>query len=153
LELAGTSFSSRARQAFSLAQEAAIRSSHEYFGAQHILLGVLGTSKGAASAALDAIGVDRAEVRSRAEAMFPPGSAPAGRGELPYDQSAIRLVQKAIEEARTSNNGLVSTGHLLLAGLADRTGPITPILQAAGVNIEELEVTARTHLAGGDTSE
>jgi len=150
LQLDGISFSNGALQAFSLAQEAAVRSRHEFFGAQHILLGVLGASRGPAAAAFDTIGVDRAEVRSRAEAMFPPGDAPAGRGELPYDQGGITLVQKAIEEARASGKGLVSTGHLLLAGLANRTDPVASILEAAGVSLDELEVAVRTHLADAD---
>jgi ATP-dependent Clp protease ATP-binding subunit ClpC len=148
-----TCFSSGARQAFSLAHEAAVRLKHEFFGAQHILLGILGTSKGAASEAFDAIGVDRAEVKTHAEAMFPPGSAPAGRGELPYDEAGITLVQKAIEESRSSGGALVSTGHLLLAGLASRTYPAVQILTAAGISIEELEAAVRTRLADGDVPE
>jgi ATP-dependent Clp protease ATP-binding subunit ClpC len=123
---------------FELAKDEADRLKHEYFGAEHILLGLLGMADGAASWALDVVGADRGLVRSHLEAMYPIGNASGESRELPYNAAGIALVQNSMAEARRSGVREVSTGHILLGGLMSPEDSPHRALVAAGVSVSQL---------------
>jgi ATP-dependent Clp protease ATP-binding subunit ClpC len=138
VNLGNTSFSDSAREVFARAGEEANRLGHERFGAQHILLGVLQTTRGAASSALDAAGIDRDAVRRSIVSLYP-ARAPFDRSsELPYDESGVAVVRGAFSQAEASGAGHVTSGHVLLAAIGQDTDPAHQILRSAGVEVAAL---------------
>jgi ATP-dependent Clp protease ATP-binding subunit ClpA len=149
-DLTGFSFTDCARRVFERARDEAVRLRHEYFEAEHIFLGLLGTPDGAAAAALDSVNTDRAAVRSRIETMFPVGSEPVDRGELPYGSTGLALLRNAMTEARDSGSDVVSSAHVLLGALASREEAPWQVLDSAGVSISDLEAALRAHPADSE---
>lgn len=138
MDFSGISLTDRTRHVFELAKEEVIRLKHEYFGAEHILLGLLDMSDGAACRAFDSVGVDRDAVRSQVEAMYPVGNASTERREVPYDQTGIAVLQNMAAEARRLGVTQISTGYLLLASLLSPQEPSYRALQNAGVNVPDV---------------
>jgi ATP-dependent Clp protease ATP-binding subunit ClpA len=147
IDLSGLSFTSCARQVFALAKDEADRLKHEYFGSEHILLGLLGMADGGASRALDIVGVDRGLVRSQVEAMCPIGSGSGEGQELPYDAAGITLLQNSMAEARRSGVREVSTGHILLGALMNPEDPPCQALSAAGVSVSQLVAATQANVS------
>ena len=131
---------------FVLAKEHALRLRHDQFGAEHILLGILDLPRGGAKTALDMRQVDRSQVRSKMEAIFPVGTAAEHRAELPYSATGMSVLRYAMAEAQSSGADAVSTGHLLLAALANEDDPTCRALELARISIPDLTAAAREHL-------
>jgi ATP-dependent Clp protease ATP-binding subunit ClpC len=138
MNLANATFSNGAQEVFARAAEEAKRLGHDQFGAQHILLGVLKMSRGAASSALNTAKIDRDAVRRTIESRYP-AQAPLPRSvEIPYDPSGIAVVRGALSQAEANADGRVTSGHVLLAAIGQETDLAHQILMSAGVKVEEL---------------
>ena len=73
--------------------------------------------------ALAGIGVDLAAVRAEVEASFGPGALDAppgptsGKGHLPFDADAKKLLEVSLREAIRCKHRRIDSGHLLLAAV------------------------------------
>lgn len=147
--LSDVTFSSSARDVFALAKKHADRLAHEHVGAEHVMLGILDLPRGGAKAALDSRQVDRSQVRTHLEGLLPVGSGPTYRGELPYSDTGIKVLQEAMTQAKSLGTSAVTTAHVLLAILASPSDPSCRALDIAGVDTAELATAARENLQDG----
>ena len=133
-----------ARSVFNVALEELVARGHESVRAEHVLLGVLGLGAGEASAALDALGVDRSAVRHHLDAIIPPGALRERQGEYPYHATGVAVLEQAMTEARASGVDRPTSVHILLGAL-EAHGPNSQALQDSGVPVDMLigELRAR----------
>ena len=111
-------FTERARQALTLAQEAAGSFGHSYIGSEHLLLGLLREGGGPAAKALAAAGVtDEALVKQIEELSgrgTPDSTAPQG-----MTPRTKRIIELSVQSANEMGTGYVGTEHLLLGILRE----------------------------------
>ena len=111
-------FTERARQALTLAQEAAASFGHSYIGSEHLLLGLLREGGGPAAKALVAAGVTDEALVKQIEELSGRGTpdAAAPQGMTPRTK---RIVELSVQSANEMGTGYVGTEHLLLGILRE----------------------------------
>ncbi len=82
------------RSVLEVALEELVARGHESVRAEHLLLGVLGLDVGEASAALDALGVDRSAVRHHLDVMIPSRALRERQGEYPYHPTGVAVLEQ-----------------------------------------------------------
>ena len=86
-------FNDRAKRVLALAQDEAIRLSHNYIGPEHLLIGLLQVGDdGVASRSLHALGVDLGKARSALEFIIGSGMEPTARSDIvlmPRDRKSV----------------------------------------------------------------
>src|SRR5258706_1598843 len=103
-------FTDRARKVMQLANQEAQRFNHEYIGTEHILLGLIKEGSGVAANVLNNLGIDLLMVRLDIEMIVQVGPDMVIMGsKLPQTPRAKRVIEFAIEEARTLNHQYVGT--------------------------------------------
>jgi ATP-dependent Clp protease ATP-binding subunit ClpC len=108
------SLSERSQQVMGLARNEALRLRHEYFGTEHILLGIVSDPSGANAGALGTFSITFDRVRSGVEIMIglgPPSASPDDRGVTPRARQVIRFAR---DEAARRHSPKVEPEHLLL---------------------------------------
>jgi ATP-dependent Clp protease ATP-binding subunit ClpC len=96
-------------------------------GTEHILLGLLRSSEGAASSALASLGITYQRVRPAVIGMMGVGVEADAR-ELPMTDPAQRVIDRARQQASTLGADSVGTEHLLLALVREPSGAAARIL-------------------------
>ena len=111
-------FTERARQALTLAQEAAASFGHSYVGSEHLLLGLLREGGGPAAKALTAAGVTDEALVHQIEELSGRGTpdSTAPQGMTPRTK---RIVELSVQSANEMGTGYVGTEHLLLGILRE----------------------------------
>ena len=111
-------FTERARQALTLAQEAAASFGHSYIGSEHLLLGLLREGGGPAAKALAAAGVTDEALVKQIEDLSGRGTpdSTAPQGMTPRTK---RIVELSVQSANEMGTGYVGTEHLLLGILRE----------------------------------
>jgi ATP-dependent Clp protease ATP-binding subunit ClpC len=106
-------FTERVRKVIYLAREEAARLQHDYIGTEHLLLGVIREGEGIAATVLNNLGLDLERIRQEVENMV---SAAQGMtiSEIPFTPRAKRVLELAVEEARSLGHNYVGAEHLLL---------------------------------------
>src|SRR5262249_17104487 len=129
-----TNFTTRARQVMRLAEIEAKRFNLEYIGTEHLLLALVAEDSGVAAHVLRNLGLDLATIRRQVESIAQPGPdvifAP-GAAQTPRLQ---RILEQAINEARSLRHPHVGTEHLLLGLLREQEGAAAQILMNLGLN-------------------
>jgi len=128
-------FTDRARRTIVIAQEEARRLDHNYIGTEHILLGVLREDQGLASHALQAMGLDLAQLREEIEARAGRGSS-APSGHIPFTPQAKKSLELSLRESVQLAAGYIGTEHLLLGLIRESEGPGGKVLAAHGVTLD-----------------
>ncbi|HVQ87339.1 MAG TPA: ATP-dependent chaperone ClpB [Actinomycetes bacterium] len=125
----------RSRDALGAAQQQAVSDGHPQLEPVHVLAALLDDADGIPAALLQAIGVDREDVRSKAQAALarlPRVSGTTASG--PQASGALqRVLARATERAQERGDSYVSTEHLLL-GLASVPGEAADVLASVGVS-------------------
>jgi ATP-dependent Clp protease ATP-binding subunit ClpC len=129
-------FTDRARKVMQLANEEAMRFSHEYIGTEHILLGLIKDNSGVAANVLQNLNVDLRKVRKEVELIVMPGPEMVTMGRLPQTPRAKKVIEFTIEEARALNHDYVGTEHLLLGLLREDQGVAAQVLMNLGLRLE-----------------
>ena len=142
-------FTQRARKVLSLAQEEAQRFQHNYIGTEHILLGLIREGEGFGAKVLRDLGVDLQKARSAVEFMIGRGDRIV-LGEIGLTPRAKKVIEYAVDEARSLNHHYIGTEHLLL-GLVREGEGITAgaVLQSLGVDLEQARRQTLAVLGGG----
>src|ERR1700741_71104 len=107
-------FTDRARKVMQLANQEAQRFNHEYIGTEHILLGLVKEGSGVAANVLKNLDVDLRKIRHEVENIVLPGPEMVTMGKLPMTPRAKKVIEYAMDEARTMLHNYVGTEHLLL---------------------------------------
>ena len=111
----------KAQEAFQVAQEKAVRYSHQEVDGEHLLLSLLEQEDGLAARLIERLGVRPAELRARLEEDLDKRPKVKGAvsetGKVYVTQRLNQLMVKAGDEAKRLKDDYVSVEHLLLAFL------------------------------------
>ncbi len=142
-------FTDRARKVMALANQEAQRFSHEYIGTEHILLGLVKEGSGVGANVLKNLEVDLRKVRLEVEKLVKSGPDMVTMGKLPQTPRAKKVIEYAIEEARSLNHNYVGTEHLLLGLLREQDGVAAQVLMNLGIKLEEVREEVLNLLGAG----
>ena len=142
-------FTDRARKVMALANQEAQRFNHEYIGTEHILLGLVKEGSGVGANVLKNLDVDLRKVRLEVEKLVKSGPDMVTMGKLPQTPRAKKVIEYAIEEARSLNHNYVGTEHLLLGLLREQDGVAAQVLMNLGLKLEDVREEVLNLLGAG----
>jgi ATP-dependent Clp protease ATP-binding subunit ClpC len=131
-------FTERARRVIILAREEAELYRHEYLGTEHILQGVIKDGGGIAVAIVQKSGVDLAQLKKELEKSLPRSSNSLIIGDIPFTSRAKKVLEFAVEEARSLNHNYIGTEHLLLGLLKEKEGVACRVLNSFGMFFDDV---------------
>jgi ATP-dependent Clp protease ATP-binding subunit ClpC len=143
----------RARKVMALANQEAQRFNHEYIGTEHILLGLVKEGSGVGANVLKNLDIDLRKVRLEVEKLVKSGPDMVTMGKLPQTPRAKKVIEYAIEEARSLNHNYVGTEHLLLGLLREQDGVAAQVLMNLGLKLEEVREEVLNLLGAGVESD
>ena len=146
-------FTDRARKVMALANQEAQRFNHEYIGTEHILLGLVKEGSGVGANVLKNLEVDLRKVRLEVEKLVKRGPDMVTMGKLPQTPRAKKVIEYAIEEARSLNHNYVGTEHLLLGLLREQDGVAAQVLMNLGLKLEDVREEVLNLLGAGIEAE
>ncbi len=141
-------FSERARRVLTYAQEEAQNLNHNYIGTEHILLGLVREEDGVAAKGLINLEVSPSKVRSAVEFIIGRGEKP-GSGETGLTARAKKVIELAIDEARTLGHNYIGTEHLLLGVLREGDGVAAGVLDSFNISVERVRAEVARILSQG----
>ena len=131
-------FTDRARKVMALANQEAQRFNHEYVGTEHVLLGLVKEGQGVAANVLHSLGIDLKKIRLEVEKIVKSGPDMVTMGKLPQTPRAKKVIEFAIEEARSLGHNYVGTEHLLLGLLKEHDGVAAQVLMNLGLKLDDV---------------
>ncbi len=129
-------FTDRAKKVMALANQEAQRLRHEHIGTEHILLGLVKEGSGVGASVLKNMEADLRTIRTEVEKLTKTSGGDVAMGKLPQTPNAKRVIEFAVEEARSLNHNYIGTEHLLLGLLRERDGKAVQVLDTLGVKID-----------------
>ncbi len=135
------SYTDSAREALRLAAEAAANSSDGAIGTEHLLLGILRESKGAAGVVLREAGASAEKYLSLMDELISHSSGEGKRRaarQMPYTPRAEGILLNAADEAAALEMQQVGTEHILLALLEDIDGVAARLLHTMEIDLGEV---------------
>ena len=147
-------FTDRARKVMALANQEAQRFNHEYIGTEHILLGLVKEGNGVGANVLRNLDIDVKKLRLEIEKLVKSGPDMVTMGKLPQTPRTKKVIEFAIEEARSLNHNYVGTEHILLGLLRETEGIAAQVLMNLGLKLEDVRQEVLNLLGSGveDTS-
>ncbi|MBN2132893.1 MAG: ATP-dependent Clp protease ATP-binding subunit, partial [Sedimentisphaerales bacterium] len=142
-------FTDRARKVMALANQEAQRFNHEYIGTEHILLGLVKEGSGVGATVLKNLDVDIKKLRLEIEKLVKSGPDMVTMGKLPQTPRAKKVIEYAIEEARSLNHNYVGTEHILLGLLRENDGIAAQVLMNLGLKLEDVRQEVLNLLGAG----
>ena len=131
-------FTERARKVILLAKEEAKRFNHDYIGTEHILLGLVREGEGVAAAVLASFGLSPEKIRIEVEKLVQPGPSTVISGDLPFTPKAKKVIELAMDEARSLGHNYIGTEHLLLGLIREGEGVASQVLMNMGMELEKV---------------
>jgi ATP-dependent Clp protease ATP-binding subunit ClpA len=136
----------RARRVMALANQQAERHNHEYVGTEHVLLGFVQEGSGIGANVLKKIGIDLRRVRLEVEKIIKIGPEMVAMRKLPQSPQTKKVIEYAIEEARSLGHNHVGTEHLLLGLLRVSEGVAADVLTRLGTSTEQVRQALLSYL-------
>lgn len=138
-------FNERSRQVIVIAQEEARERQHNYLGAEHLLLGLVGEGTGLGARLLATAGVRFENSTRVVQQLVAPGQE-APDEKIAFTPGAQRTLELAMAASEGRRHTEICTGHLLL-GLVDAADPIIiQMWERLGVDVLDLWDNVRAHL-------
>jgi ATP-dependent Clp protease ATP-binding subunit ClpC len=131
-------FTERARKVILLAKEEAKRFNHDYIGTEHILLGLIREGEGVAAAVLASFDLSPDKIRLEVEKLVQPGPSTVISGDLPFTPKAKKVIELAMDEARSLGHNYIGTEHLLLGLLREGEGVASQVLMNMGLELDKV---------------
>jgi ATP-dependent Clp protease ATP-binding subunit ClpC len=130
-------FTTRAKTVLTLAQGEAERLNHNYIGTEHVLLGLIEEGSGVAATVLRDLGVEGDAVRLAVERVVGGRKeGPQTCGETGLTPRVKKVLQLAVDEARSLGHQYIGTEHLLLGLLREGDGVAARILYDLGLEVQ-----------------
>ncbi len=145
-------FTERVRKVMFLAREESGRLQHDYIGTEHLLLGLVREGEGIAVAVLINLGLDLDQIRKAIEDTIPAPGGTALIGEVPFTPSAKKVLELAVEEARSLGHSYVGTEHLLLGLIKEAEGIAARVLVRLGADTDKVRGETLKLLGGEPTA-
>jgi ATP-dependent Clp protease ATP-binding subunit ClpC len=135
-----------------LAREEAGRLQSDYIGTEHLLLGLVREGEGIAAAVLNNLDVDLDRIRTQIEEVLRGQQKGTPLiGEVPFTPSAKKVLELAVEEARSLGHSYVGTEHLLIGLIREGEGVAAKILTRNGVSLDKVRKET-LRLLGGESA-
>lgn len=131
-------FTDRARKVLGYAKSEAERLNHDYIGTEHILLGLIKEGSGVAANVLENLSIDLEKVRVEVEKLVEAGTNTLTSGQPPYTPRAKRVLELALEEARSLDHNYVGTEHILLGLIRENEGMAAQVLHNLSISIDDV---------------
>jgi len=140
-------FTMRARQAITLAQQAAREVPHNYVGTEHVLLGLLDEGGNLAIKVLESLDIEIADLRAELVAsMGPATEAPAG--EIPFTPTSKRVLELTAKASLSLGHNYIGCEHILLGLIEAEDGLASRVLRRMGVELRTTRRAVTTALSG-----
>ncbi|MDA3779905.1 MAG: ATP-dependent Clp protease ATP-binding subunit, partial [Bacteroidales bacterium] len=123
-------FSQRIKDVLTYSKEEALRLGNEYIGTEHLLLGILRDGEGLAIEILEKFKIELSELKLAIESRIKSDDIKPfiESKDMPLFKTAERALKLVYLEAKSFNNTLINTGHLLLAILKDENNLVTQMM-------------------------
>lgn len=144
-------FTERARKVMSLANQEAQRLHHEYIATEHVLLGIVEEGGGVAVHVLKELGQDLGRIRDTVMGLIKPGEPYTQIGKLPQTPRVRRVIEFAINDARSHHHLHVGTEHLLIGLMLADDGIAAKALNTLGLVVDR--VRTKVHEVLGEVGE
>lgn len=131
-------FTEQAKQALKQAEKIAKLCKHSYIGTEHLLLGLLKTTEGTASAVLAEAGVEEKKLMSLIERLIAPQSGVAFAERQEFSPRVEKILEESRAEAAAFETRDVGTEHILIALLKDTDCVAARLLHTMGINTQKL---------------
>ncbi len=145
-------FTERAQEAAQRAAEIIQRYGHNQIDTEHILMALIEQPQGVISQILEILKVDGAALIERLDYILKTspraGIYGGGAGQIFITPRVKRIIDLANEEANKLHDEYISTEHIFLAILNERSTPAARLLEGAGVNRDRV-YEAIQQLRGG----
>ena len=129
-------FTSRARKAIEIANDAAIELGHRYIGTEHILYGLAKEGSGVASKVLENQGISPEDILDVTVSLV--GREETIDDTLGFTPRTKRVIESAFIEARKLGYNYIGTEHILIGILREGDSVAARILLELNVNIPKL---------------
>ncbi|WP_097003635.1 ATP-dependent Clp protease ATP-binding subunit [Lacrimispora amygdalina] len=133
-------FTTKARTAINLAEQAAGRLGHSYVGTEHLLLGLLEEGSGVAARVLIENGVREDKVLGLISQLIAPDQAVRIREDGGYTPGARRVLENSYREAVRFKANLIGTEHLLISIIRDNDCVASRLLNTIGISVQKLYI-------------
>ncbi len=145
-------FTERAQEAAQRAAEIIQRYGHNQIDTEHILLALIEQPDGVITQILESLNVDAAALTERLDYILRTSPKAnifgGGAGQIFITPRVKRIVDLANEEANRLKDEYISTEHIFLAILSERSTPAARLLEGAGVTRERVNEIIK-QLRGG----
>jgi len=145
-------FTERAQEAAQRAAEIIQRYGHNQIDTEHILLALIEQPQGAISQILEILKVDAEALTERLDYILRTSPKAnifgGGAGQIFITPRVKRIIDLANEEANKLKDEYISTEHIFLAILSERSTPAARLLEGAGVTRERVYEAVQT-IRGG----
>lgn len=131
-------FTAKAREAISLAVDAAENLGHNYVGTEHLLIGLLQEGSGVAAKVLEECGVMEDKVMELVSQLITPNQTVSLAEQNTYTPSAKRVIENSYREAVRFKAPLIGTEHLLIAIIRENDCVASRLLNTMGISIQKL---------------
>ena len=131
-------FTNKAKDALSLAVDAAEHLGHHYVGTEHLLLGLIQEGTGIAARVLENHGVTEQRVMELVNQFMNPGSPVGVADPEGYTPKARQILENSYKEAVHTRSALIGTEHILVAILKEPDCGAIRLLNTLGVDIRRM---------------
>ncbi len=131
-------YSERARKVMNIASRKAQAMNHEYFGTEHILLGLIRVVESTGAKELEQHKITPQQVRDAVAELVQVGPPMESVQELHPTPEAKNVIEFSVQEARELHHNYVGTEHILLGLLHETNGIAAKALTKLGLKIEEV---------------
>jgi ATP-dependent Clp protease ATP-binding subunit ClpC len=135
-------FTERAQEAAQRAAEIIQRYGHNQIDTEHILLALIEQPQGVVPQILDLLKIDSAALTERLDYILRTSPKAnifgGGAGQIFITPRVKRIIDLANEEANKMKDEYISTEHIFLAILSERSTPAARLLEGAGVTRERV---------------
>ncbi|MFD2681028.1 ATP-dependent protease ATP-binding subunit ClpC [Bacillus seohaeanensis] len=142
-------FTERAQKVLALAQEEAIRLSHNNIGTEHILLGLVREGEGIAAKALAALSLSPEKIQKEVEGLIGKGNDKSQT--IHYTPRAKKVIELSMDEARKLGHSYVGTEHILLGLIREGEGVASRVLSNLGVSLNKARQQVLQLLGSNDS--
>lgn len=141
-------YTQRARQVLMRAQQMAIQMGHPVVGTEHLLLSLAADEAGVAAKILAQMGLSPGKIHHQLQEVM--GEHPPQQEQgVPFSPRSKRVLELADEESRALNHNYIGTEHLLLGLIREGEGVAARLLQANGVDLDNVREALMEVLEGG----
>lgn len=133
-------FTAKAREAITLAVDAAEELGHSYIGTEHLLIGLMQEGSGVAAKVLESNNVKEEKVIELVSQLIAPNNMVRMEEQNGYTPSARRVIENSYREAVRFKAPLIGTEHLLIAMIRENDCVASRLLNTMGVNIQKIYI-------------